>query len=87
MGCEIIIHLPGGIYLLEVNYGNIRTIGEICSKLTIKTLEQNQWRRPGVFIVNFEQLSHIVLVFPWLTLRKQMPGEFTSFRKFHYIQR
>ena len=41
MGCGIIIHLPGGIYLLEVNYGN-RTIGEICSKLTIKTLEQNQ---------------------------------------------
>ena len=42
MGCGIIIHLPGGIYLLEVNYGNIRTIGEIYSKLTIKTLEQNQ---------------------------------------------
>ena len=27
---------------------------EICSKLTIKTPERRQWRRFGVFIVNFE---------------------------------
>ena len=27
---------------------------EICSKLTIKTPERLQWRRPGVFIVNLE---------------------------------
>ena len=27
-------------------------------------------RRSGVFIVNFEQISHIVLVFPLLTLNK-----------------
>ena len=33
---------------------------EICSKLTIKTLE---WRHSGAIIVNFEQISHIVLVF------------------------
>ena len=26
-----------------------------------------------VFIVNFEHISHLVLVFPLLTLRKQMP--------------
>ena len=25
------------IYLFNVNYGNIRTLGAICSKLTIKT--------------------------------------------------
>ena len=31
---------------------------EICSKLTIKTLEQRQWRRSAVFIVNFELISH-----------------------------
>ena len=29
-----------------------------------------QWRRSYVFIVNFEQISHIVLVFPLLTLNK-----------------
>ena len=40
---------------------------EICSKL-IKTPERRQWRRSGVFIVNFEQISHLVLVFLLLTL-------------------
>ena len=53
---------PAGIYLLKVNNRNSRTRCEICSKLTIK------WRRPSVFIVNFEHISHLVLVFPLLTL-------------------
>ena len=30
--------------------------------------------RFGVFIVNFEQISHIVLIFPLLTLNKRMPA-------------
>ena len=30
---------------------------EICSKLTIKTSKQRHWRRSGVLIVNFEQIS------------------------------
>ena len=33
---------------------------EICWQCTIKTLERRQWRRSGVFIVNIEQISHIV---------------------------
>ena len=42
-----------------------------CSKLTIKTLEQwRLWRRSGVFIVNFEHISHLVLVFLLLTLSR-----------------
>ena len=36
---------------------------EIFSKLAIKTPERRQWRRSGVFIVNFEHVSHLVLVF------------------------
>ena len=32
---------------------------EICSKLTIKIPERRQWRRFGVFIVNFEHNSHL----------------------------
>ena len=36
---------------------------KICSKLTIKTPERRHWRRCGVFIANFEQILHIVLVF------------------------
>ena len=45
-----------------------------CSKLTIETLEQRvkyvqrRWRRSGMFIVNFEQISHLALVFLLLTL-------------------
>ena len=31
---------------------------EICSKLTIKTPKRRQWCRFGVFIVNFEHISH-----------------------------
>ena len=34
---------------------------EICSELTIKTTERHQWRHSGVFVVNFEHVSHLVL--------------------------
>ena len=61
------IYLPG-IYLPKVNNRNTRTRCEICSKLTIKTPERRQWRRSGVFIVNFEYISHLALVFLLLTL-------------------
>ena len=59
---------PAGIYLLKVNNRNTRTRCEICSKLTIKTR-----RRSGVFIVNFEHFSHLVLVFLLLTLNMWLP--------------
>ena len=36
---------------------------KLYSKLTIKTPEQCHWRRSDVFIVNFEHISHLVLVF------------------------
>ena len=45
---------------------------EIYSKL-IKTLERRQGRS-GVFIVNFERILNILLVFPLLTLNKYMPA-------------
>ena len=59
---------PAGICLLKVNNRSTRTRCEICSKLTIKTPERHQWRRSGVFVVNFEHISHLVLVFLLLTL-------------------
>ena len=58
---------PAGIYLLKVNNRNTRTC-EICSKLTIKIPERRQRRRSSIFIVNFEHISHLVLVFLLLTL-------------------
>ena len=42
--------------------GNTRTMLEICSKLKLKDTR--------TISVNFEQISHIVLVFPLLTLNK-----------------
>ena len=42
------------IYLFDVKNSNTKTKCEICSKLTIKTLERRQWRASDVYIVNFE---------------------------------
>ena len=47
---------------VKVNNKNTRTRFEIPSKLTVKT--------PGVLIVNFEHISHLVLVIQLLTLRR-----------------
>ena len=43
-----------GNYMFKVNDRNTITKCEICSRLTIETPEQRQWRRSGVFIVNLE---------------------------------
>ena len=63
------------IYLLKVNDKNTATMSEISSKLTIKRPEQLQWRSSVVFIVNFEHISHLVLVFLMLTLNIQLRAE------------
>ena len=50
-----LITYPAGIYLLKVNNKNTRKRCDVCSKLTIKTLEQHQVS--AVFsIVNFEHV-------------------------------
>ena len=67
---------PAGIYLLKVNNRNTRTRCEICSNLTIKTPEWRQWRGSGVFIVDFEHISQLVLVFLLWTLNILLPARF-----------
>ena len=62
-------------YLLKVNNRNSRTRCGICSKITIKTPECRQWRRSGVFNVNFEHISHLFLMFLMLTFNKYLPAE------------
>ena len=60
---------PTDIYLLKVNNRNTRTRCEICSKLTIKIPERrHSTRRSGIFTVNFNHISHFVLLFLLLTL-------------------
>ena len=71
-------------YLFKVNNENTRTMLEICSKLTIKIPERRYWRCSG-FIVKFEQISHIVLVFPllrWTGKHKQ--NYFCWFQQKHF---
>ena len=55
--------LPAKIYLFKVSNRNTRKMCEICLQLTMKTPERRNWRRSGVFIVNFEHISHLLLVF------------------------
>ena len=72
--CNIGDEPPGylaGICLFKPSNGNTLKMYAICSMLTIKTPERHHWRCFGVFIVNFEQISRIVLVFLLFTLNKQ----------------
>ena len=61
---HIVRIFPAGIYLFKFNNRNTGKRCGICSKLTIKT----PWSRSGAFIVNFENISQLVLVFLLLTL-------------------
>ena len=74
----MLICIPGGIYLRKVNNRNTRTRCETCSRVTIKIPEWRhwRWRRSGSFIVNFEHISHFVLVFFLflLTLNMLLPA-------------
>ena len=56
--------VSGNFYSFQVNNENIRARCETCSKLTKKISGRCYWPRSTVFIVNFEQISHIVLLFP-----------------------
>ena len=62
-------HYPAGIYLLKVNR-NTTARCEICSKLTIKAPERSY----GVFVDDFEHISHLGLVFLLLTSNMQLPA-------------
>ena len=57
-----------GNYMFKVNNRDIRVRCKICLKLTIKSPERRHWRRSGVFIANFEHISHLALVFLLITL-------------------
>ena len=58
------------INLFKVHNRNTRTKCEICSKLTIRTPERRLLYPSGVFIVNFEHISHLALVVLLLTLSR-----------------
>ena len=59
-----------GNYMFKVNSRNTKTRCEICSKLIIKIQERRHCRRSGIFIINFEHISHFVLVLLLLFLSR-----------------
>ena len=50
--------IPANIYFLKINNRNIRKWCKICSKSIMKTPERRHLSRSGVFIANFEHISH-----------------------------
>ena len=52
-----VLRYPASNFMFKVNNKNIRTRCEIFSKLTINLFLN--WRRSGVYIVNFEHISHL----------------------------
>ena len=53
-------HSQADIHLFKVIMGAPEKKNKICSLLIIKTPEGSRWRHFSVFIVNFEEISHIV---------------------------
>ena len=67
---EVCQDYPVAIYFFKVSNGNIRIVCEVCLKSTTKTPERGHCRLSGISVINFKQISHIVLVFPLLALSK-----------------
>ena len=65
-------HCSASICLFNVSNRNTRLMGEICPKLTKKNTKMTSMTPFWCFIVNFERISHIVPVFPSLTLNKSI---------------
>ena len=59
--CPIYSMNPAGNYMSKVNNENTRIKCEICSKLIKKRPERRQWLRSGIFIVNSEHISHLLV--------------------------
>ena len=60
-------YYPANIYLFKVNNINTTKRYEIFSKLTVK---RRKWRRSDLFIVYFEHIAHLFLVFLLFTVNK-----------------
>ena len=59
------ITFPSKNFLIKLNNQNFRTMSEICSVFAIKMPARRQWQLSDALIVNFEQISHAVLMFVW----------------------
>ena len=62
--------IPSRQLHVKVKNRNNRTRCELCSKITIKIPERHHWHCSRIFIVNFEHILHLVVVFLMLTLSR-----------------
>ena len=64
------------MYFFKVSRGNTGTMCEILFKVNNKETRKKprRWHRSGVFIAEFEQIFHIVLVSKLSILKKKMPA-------------
>ena len=63
------------------------TFYNLPEKMNYLILSRNLWRCIGAFIVNFEQISYIALVFPLLILKKKCRLASTNlYRNMHLFQ-
>ena len=69
--CDRYCYNTANNYVLKFNNRTVRKRCGIYSKLTTKTPEWRQWRGSDVFIVSFEHILHLLLVFLWLTLNSK----------------
>ena len=56
--CKLKGRYPANIYLFKVSNRSTWKRWELYLKLRVKTSEWRDWRRSGVFIVEFEHISH-----------------------------
>ena len=75
--------IPTGVYLFLVINGNTKKTCEICSKLTIKTPKQRQWRR-GISIVDLEQVNAGGECWKSTTIFRS-PRQIFTFLRYFYI--
>ena len=68
----LILQAPNCPMLVQSQQWNHQNNIRNLFKVTIKTQEWCQWRRFGVNIVKFEQMSYIFVLFPLLTLSKSV---------------
>ena len=74
------------IYLFKMNNRNTKKRCEICSTLTMKTPERRHWPRSGVFIVNFEHILHLFLMFLLLIWTSKCLLGIVDFEKTYSVQ-
>ena len=65
------LHYPGTC-MFKVNNGCTSTVYQICSQSRIKTPPRRHWHLSGVFVVNFEHNSLVILFRSLLTLNKKI---------------